>query len=246
MDYADIRLLSGEQGAGKSSTSVALPVDDYYEKLTGVVSSYGEYVKARSLNEDEESELESQGIAYDQFKHVRIFSDDGKESKVVSIPSNFMVVSPVKIFANFTLYGIRYVPIDGARIIEYMNTDLMRDAWVILDESIIVDKQDTMTREGKMTQKFGAQVAKRDVRLIINSQYLNMVQGRYALFATTRVECSYDSNTHRITLDVNKNSPEMVSTSYYAPPYWRFYKRKEVIKVPQGKIDKALEAMQVA
>lgn len=245
MDYADVRILHGDQGQGKSVTSVALATDDYYEKMTGMVSLQGQYIKARSLYEEEQLELEDRGIEYDHLKHVRVYSGIGKESKIIALPPDFMVLSPVKIFSNFTLYGLRYVPIDGARIIEYINDDtsFLRDAWVLLDESIIVDKHDTMTREGKMSATFGAQVAKRDLRLTICSQYLSMVQSRYNLFATTRVLCSYDMFTHIVTLDVNTRSPEMVSTSYYCPPYWRFYKRSEVVKVPQNKVDKILADM---
>jgi len=241
MDFADIRLLHGDQGQGKSVTSVALPVDDYYANMNAVVSPAGEIINARALNEEEQDELEYRGVAYDQFKHIRIYSGVGSESKLISLPSNFTVRSPVKVFANFMLYGIRFVPINGARIIEYINDDvLFRDAWVLLDESVDVDRHDTMTKEGKMTGKFGAQVAKRDLHLVINSQYLHMIQGRYTLFATTRVLCAYDTDTKIVTLDVNQNSPMMQSVDYYAPPYFRFYKRGEVIKVSQTKIDKIL------
>lgn len=247
MDFADIRLLYGDQGQGKSVTSVALPIDEYYEKLTGIVSPQGEYLKARSLNDEEREEIEYRkpdvDLEKEPYKYVRVYSGIGNESKVVTLPYDFIVVSPVKIFANFTFYGVPYVHIDGVMIIEYMNSDLFRNAWVVLDESVEVDKQDTMTREGKLTQKFGAQVAKRDVHMIINSQQLTMIQSRFALFATTRIGCSYDGNTYMVSLDVNRNSPVMQSFSYYSPPYWKHYRREELVKVSQGKIDRTLAAM---
>lgn len=241
MDYADIRLLHGDQGQGKSCTSVALPTDEYYSRLTGVIAPNGQRFRARPLNPYEINAFEDRGLVYNLLKHVCIYrGTSGDESKIISLPNDWIVVSPLKIFANFHFYGIRYAPITGNKIIEYINTDTFNEAWIILDESVEVDKQDTMTREGKMTQKFGAQVAKRDAHLIINSQYLNMIQGRFAMFATTRVQCSYDRDTKIITLDVNEKSPTMQSTSYYAPPYWKFYKRGEIVKVSQDKIDKIL------
>ena len=243
MDFADIRILHGDQGQGKSVTSVALVVDEYYDKMQSVVSPDGEIFKARALNDDEINWMEEREIFYDNLKHVRIFAGEAKDdrSKVISLPPNWTVLSPLKVFANFMLYGIKFVPINGNRIIEYINDDnFFRDAWCILDESTEVDKHDTMTREGKMSQMFGAQVAKRDLHLIINSQYTNMVQSRYVTFSTTRVLCSCDPDTKIVSLDVNVNSPMMVSTDYYCVPYWRFYKRGEVIKIAQERIDKVL------
>ena len=243
MDFADIRTLNGDQGHGKSVTAVALPVDDYYANLNQVVSPEGELFRARALNEDEQYLFEERGLYYDPLRHVRIFAGEAKDdrSKIITLPLNWTVLSPVKIFANFHFYGIKFVLIDAYSLIEYMNEDnFFRDAWVILDESVQVDKQDTMTREGKLTQKFGAQVAKRDLHFVICVQYQHMLQSRMALFATTKVLCSYDSDTGIVSLDVNDNSPMMVSTDYYSIPYRRFYKRGEVIKVSQKKIDQIL------
>ena len=116
----------------------------------------------------------------------------------------------------------------------------MTNGWVLLSESVLVDKRDTMTSVGKFMVWFGAECRKRHLRMVIDSQYPSMVQSRFHLFATTRVECSYDEDTTIVTLDVNKNSPMMSSTSYVSFPYRRFFKTDEHMNIPQGKIDKAL------
>jgi len=246
MSFADVRLFFGDQGQGKSITAVASAIDDYYLYLTHVVSPEGELLKARALNEEEQVYLEAplkdggMGLKYNNLKHMRIFNDDGTKSKIVSVPSNFVVLSPVRVFANRMMYGIRYMYADLEHLIGYINTPLMTNGWVLLSESVLVDKRDTMTSVGKFMVWFGAECRKRHLRMVIDSQYPSMVQSRFHLFATTRVECSYDEDTTIVTLDVNKNSPMMSSTSYVSFPYRRFFKTDEHMNIPQGKIDKAL------
>lgn len=237
---ADIRRICGAQGTGKSLTAVALVVDDNYSKLTGIISPEGEYYKAKPLNEDEIHTLKMRHIVYNPLKHIRLFSNTDNSSKITTKPNGWMIESPVKTFTNFNLYGIRYKYIDDVFIIENINNDIMNDAWVILDESVLTDKQDTMSKISKMIVKFGAQIRKRRIHLIIIAQTASQINSRFNLFATTVVECSYDKDTHIVDLEVNKTSPYMESTSFYAPDYWKFYRHDELVKVPQHKVDKML------
>ena len=246
MDEADVRLIVGEQGSGKTTTGVALPVDDYYANVDAVISPNGERISAATLTSEEQEELEAGGVIYDPFHHVKIFNDDNSESKIIKLPDDFMIASSVKIFSNFTFYGVRYVPADLIRILEYVNSDFMTNAWIIMDESIMTDKRETMTVVGKLMSWFGAQARRRNLHMVVISQYLNMIQSRFNLFAKTRVLCTYDKETRMVNLEVNNKSPVMQSTSYYAPNYWAFFKHDEIVRIPQGKIDKAIATLQDA
>jgi len=249
MEYADIRLYFGDQRQGKSITAVASVIDDYYQHLTHVVSPDGEFVKAHALNETEQAYLEApiedggMGIKYNHLRHMRIFNDEGTKSKIVKVPSNYVVLSPVKVFANFHFYGIRFVYTDLENLISYINTPLMTAGWVVLDESVLTDRRDTSTLVGKFMVWFGAQCGKRHLRMIIASQYANMIQSRFHLFATTRAECSYDPDTSIVTLSVNKTSPIMSSTDYVSAPYRRFFNTNEIVPIPQHKINRAMETV---
>jgi len=240
-DEADIRLITGDQGAGKTTITTALPIDDIYANLTAIVNpKTGEYFRARALNEKEINLLLKRGISYHPFNHIKVFSGHGDESKIIAKPNNFIVDSPIRVFSNYHFYGIRFMYADLEKIITYINTPLMMNGWIVLDESIMTDKRDTMTSVGKMMSWFGAQSRRRRIRMLIASQYANMTQGRFVQFAKTKVWCSYDSETHYVTLDVNKKSPVMNSTSFYAPDYWKFFKHDELVLIPQAKVDKAL------
>ena len=250
MNEADVRIITGEQGAGKSTTAVALVVDDYHDNITGIIHPNGIRLRASTLKEDDLSYVEDKiyikdtSIPYNSHKHIKIYSPNN-ESKIIEKPQGFIIESSVKVFANFKFYGIRHMIVDLVTIIENMNTELFRNAWIVLDESFMTDKRDTMTRVGKMMAWFGAQARRRNLHLVIVAQYLNMVQSRFNLFAKTRVICSFDEYTRMIDIDVNESSEVMQSTSFYAPEYWKYFKHDDLVKVPQYRIDKTLEAMTV-
>ena len=249
MDEADVRIVTGEQGSGKSTTAVALVVDDCFENVKGVIAPSKSYMKASTLNDsdlfiiDDIPFLKGTQIPYNPHKHIRLYSPHNNDSKIIAKPRDFVIDSTVKVFSNFKFYGIRYMMVDLPMIIENMNTEVFRNAWIILDESFMTEKRDTMSNVGKMMAWFGAQARRRNLHLVIIAQYMNMVQSRFNLFARTRVLCSYDKHTHMIDIEVNDSSEVMQSTGYFAPEYWKYFKHDELVKVPQYRIDKTLEVI---
>lgn len=237
---ADIRLITGEQGGGKSETLCAYPVDDYFKHLTGILSPNGEIISAKAIDKADSELLRQAGVFPNKLRYVHIFSDDGEQSKIIKIPQDFMALSPVKIFANFTLYGIQYAPIWIADIIEYINTEEFNDAWILADESVMTDARNSMDLIGKNVALFGASIRKRKAHFCLAAQYNEMVERRFRLFATTTILCSYDKTTKYITLNIKKKGEDAFETDYYAPNYWGFFDTNELIKVPQHKIDRAL------
>lgn len=246
MSYADVRLFFGDQRSGKSISAVACVIDDYYKYATHAVSPEGEVLKVRALNEMEQKYLQASvksggmGIRYDHLRHMRVFNDDGTRSKIAEIPQEFTVLSPVKVFANRTLYGIRYVPFDVVKFLSYINTDLMTAGWFILSESVLINKKDTMSNMGRFMEWFGAECGKRHLRMIVDMQYRRMLQSIFHLYATTTVECTYDSETTRVYLEVNNSSPEMQTGDYISYPYRRFFNTDELMAIPQHRIDRAI------
>lgn len=241
--YADVRIILGEQRSGKSTVLVAFPVGDYFDKLTAIIAPNGLRLKAKSVsksvNPSDYTTLKRAGIYPNKFKYVRVFSDDEKQSKLITIPKGYFVDSPVHIFANFTLYGIHYAYISLEDVIRNMNTPLFNDAWILSDESAMTDARNSMDKAGKLMAQFGATAGKRNAHFCIAAQYLEMIERRFRLFATTTIECQYDEDTQYVSIDVVKRG-EKFSTDFYQPLYRKFYKTQELIAVPQYKQARAL------
>lgn len=238
--YADIRLITGSQRNGKSNSLVAFPLEDYIDHLTAIMSPSGNKIKAKTINANDKSILKQCGLRPNKLDYVRVFSNDDKQSKLIKIPRDYMVLSPVHIFANFHLYGVRFSYIGITDIIENINTQLFDDSWILADESVLTDARNSMESMGKLVAMFSATIGKRNAKLCVAAQYHEMVERRIRLFATTTVTCSYDKDTKFITCDIKSpNEPEF-SVDYYAPLYWRFFNTKELIQIPQEKIDRAL------
>ena len=240
--YADARLILGDQRSGKSCTGVAYAKDDYYDQLDSVRSLVGQILKARTLDKGDKEYLMELGIYPDVFKYVRIFGTGGK-SKVIRIPKGWTVLSPVRIFANFHIYGLRAVYITLADVVQYINSDLFTNAWILSDESAFTDPRNSMTNAGKLMAQFSATVGKRNLHFCQMTQYNEMVERRLRLFATTRVQCSYDEKTKMITCEIKKRGETVRSVSYYAPSYWYNFDTTERIAVPELQIARAMASV---
>lgn len=243
--YADIRLITGEQRSGKSNTCVAYPIDDYYANMTQIVNlETGEALKAQAIDEDCEYELAKKSIFPDKLKFCRIWDSESKRSKIVRIPKNFVVLSPVKIFANFHLYGLKYAFITLEDIIQYLNSDMLVDCWVLSDESVMSDARNSMSNAGFIMATFAATIGKRNIHFLQNAQYNGMVDKRIRVFATTTISCTYEERTREITCEVKHRSDPLKTFTYYAPLYWPFFDTTERVKVPEKKLARALASIQ--
>lgn len=182
MSRAEICIIEGEQGAGKTATAVAKVVDAYHK-------------------------------------------DKG-----------------TKIFVNFHLYGIRYVYADLATIVEYLNSNLVTEGYVIIDESYIGgDARMGMTLMTKVLTWFGSQIRKRGLHLILIAQHGRMIDWRFRLFMTEHILCSYNEKTYMITLTIVERSKKRKRTySYYEPQYRKYYDTDELPQIPENLLRKAL------
>ena len=241
MTEADVRGIFGAQRTGKTTIAVGFVADDVCENMTRLIFPDGQFCQAQGLKDDEIETLAAKGIQAYKTTHCRIFSRDKTQSKIIKIPPQSIIDSPVKVFANFHLFGFYYVHLDGLKLLQYINSDLITNGWVLMDESTMTDARDSMTKEGKITAKFGAQVGKRGLHLCTIAQYYEQIERRYRLFKTTTIECiEYDKETHYISCNVKVKDEPQKETEFFAPPYWKFFDTNEIIDVPQHHVDSAL------
>ncbi len=241
---ADIRLITGDQRNGKTTVLVAYPKDDYYAQLTGIISPSGNVIKAKFLTPNDKDILRQDGIIPHPFRYVRVFSPDGKDTRIIRIPQDYLVQSPVRIFANLHLFGLKYKYLTLAEMLEFINSDIVEDAWVLSDESAWTDPRNSMTSFGKLIAGFGATVGKRNVHFCQATQYWEMIERRFRLFWTTKCLCTYDKDTKMITVDMTKKGEETRSDDVYAPYYFPNFDTRERPPVPEKLIQRALEAIE--
>ena len=148
----------------------------------------------------------------------------------------------IRIFANFHLYGIKYVFADLATIVEYLNSPLFRAAYIIIDAAYIgMEARKGMELLTQVMTYLGMQAGKRRLRLIIIVQHGRMIDWRARWLVTEHIFCTYDEATQMITLKIkDKRKKRDRSVTYWAPQYWRYYDTEEVVLIPESKLAKAL------
>lgn len=241
--YADIRLICGGQGAGKSTIGSGFAVTDYYKNLTGLWLPGGQLIKAKSVdrmaNPEDYMTLRRAGIFPNVLKYARIYSDDGKQSKLIKIPADWTAQSPIHIFANYHFYGIRYKRCSLPFVIENINTNLFYDAWILFDESDETSARRSMEAMGKLGAQFAASIRKRRAHYIIMTQFNRMAEVLIRLFASTHIDCTYDEESHYITCEGTRRA-ERLDFEVYAPDYWPYFDTEEIVETSQEHIDRAL------
>lgn len=240
MDVADIRVITGDQGQGKSITGVAYATEDYHRHIDKLVHPDGRVLSTLSYVEHEDVWRQLHGnplyhvIVSPPSRSPLLLHRDIVEAK------GFKLVSPVKIFANFHLYRMKYMLMKLATLIEYLNSDLFQDGWILWDESTELDARDSMTLAGKIEAWFGASIRKRRLHYLAMTQLESMIEKRYRAFATTRVLCSYDKKTGKVTISIREKGERKKEITYNSLHYRQFYDTNERRPIPEAKLNRAL------
>jgi hypothetical protein len=222
-EEADIRFLVGDQGQGKSVTGVAYTVDDYFKYASVILPSGTQYPIVATYP----NYVFQNGDRF--FQLPRGFRQLG-----------YQIVSPIKIFANFTFYGVKYYHCDLPTMIANINSSEFTDAWFLLDESFMTDKRYTMTQAGKIVAEFGATIRKRRLHFLLLMQYKSMGELRYRAFATQTILCSRTIGSPIVTLTISrKHSKQKTTVSYDSRQYWRYFDTNELIPIPEHIIERA-------
>ncbi len=230
--FAPIALIVAEQGGGKSTIATARAVDDTFAHVTRVRLESGYEVKASPALNDKGKPI----IGY-----VTVHFPD-KESFVAEVPEGACVIADsVRVFANYHLYGIRYVPCDLATILEYINTGLIVDGWILIDEAYIGgDSRNSMNLLNQIITKFGMQIRKRRLDLIVCYPLDKMADLRFRLIRTERITCHYDEKTQEITAEIKRGKEKKKTITFWAPLYWPYFNTEERFAIPEKQISKAL------
>ena len=232
MAKANVTIVEAQMGEGKTNTSTAILIDDYFRNIKAIVSpppqSYVFPVAPYKL---------------DTVKLLPLAGQEDKEPKIITIPRNYSTISDTKIFANYHLYGIKYVLCDPLTMLQYLNTGVISHGKLVIDEAYISGE----ARRGMNTLSliytwFAQQMRKRDIELYLLVQHGRFIDWRFRYIAKQKILCRYNEKTYRIKLlvqNLSKGSEKMLS--YYAPQYWKYFDTNELPPVPEKILIKGSE-----
>jgi len=229
MAKANVTIIEAQMGEGKTLTATAIIIDEYFAHIYEIVSPRGTVFQVKPSCLEEvwlQPPPELQGKA---------------EPFLITIPKGWKTHSTVKIFANYHLFGIEYIYADPALMLTYLNTELISDGILIIDESYIQgEARRGMNTLSLMYTWFAQQMRKRHIDLYLLVQHGRFIDWRFRYIAKRKILCRYNDETHKIKLliqNLSKGTEKMLS--YYGPTYWKYYDTNELPPIPETMIQRA-------
>jgi len=210
---ARVTIIEGDQGSGKSVTGVGRVVDKYWNDCVRIFC-------------EEVLKIECQVKAYDRKTRLAKIKYDGF-IKIIRIPQGYKLHSPMRIFANFHLYGIPYVYCQNFSQILYMlKHGLIIDGILIIDEAYVgINARAGMSKLGQELEKQSFQYRKMQLEVIIITPMARLIDWTARTIPTEHIICTYDPNTYQVTYTVSKkgqqgNREVTFDARQYFPNYW--------------------------
>ena len=208
---ARVTIIEGDQGSGKSNTGTARIVDAYRKdcvrgfcrekKIDCIVKTYNHKKRAAKV----------------RYKG---------ELKLLQIPLEYKLHSDLRIYANFHLYGIRYVYCDSfGQILEWLKDGTIIGGILVIDEYYIGgNARESMGKLGKELLKQSFQYRKMQLEVIIITPMARLIDWTARIIPTEHIWCSYNEKTRRITLTIKKKGVKGTKeVTYDATQYWGNY-----------------------
>ena len=231
MAKANVVICEAQMGEGKTNTATAILVDEYFAHVKAIVSPEGHVFPVEPYRLDMVKLLSLPG------------QSNGQETKIITIPKDYSTISDTKLFANYHLYGIKYVLCDPLTMLEYLNTGLITDGKLVIDEAYITgEARRGMNSLSLLYTWFAQQMRKRNIELYLLVQHGRFIDWRFRYIAKEKILCRYNEKTHKIKLlvqNLTKGTEKIVS--YYAPQYWKYFDTNELPPVPEKMLIKGAQ-----
>lgn len=211
-------LITGEQRSGKTMTAVAKIVDRYQHRAIAI------YLEKEGM-----TDFIVQG--YDNRNRTAKIFVKGK-IKIIKIPESYKLVSDIKIFANFHLFGIKAVYCPSYNFIaSALKTDFISDGILAMDEYYIGDfNREGMNRVARELAKRSNQYAKKMLEVIVITPLANQLGWKARLDPTEHIETEFDKKTKIITCRVKKKGVQGTKiVTYDSMRYRRYYWTNETV-----------------
>jgi len=205
---ARITIIEGDQGSGKSNTGTARVVDAYRRDCVR------EFCREKKIDCIVKSYNHRNRTAKVKYKG---------ELKLLRIPPKYKLHSPLRIYANFHLYGIPCVYCESfEKILKWLKNGTIIEGILMIDEYYIGgNARESMGKLGRELVKQSFQYRKMQLEVIIITPMARLIDWTARIIPTEHIFCSYDEKTRKITLTIRKKGIKGTKTVIYdGTQYW--------------------------
>lgn len=215
---AHVTVIEGENRSGKTNTAVARIVDSYYKDCVRIYCENVLHIKCQIRSFDRRNR-----IVKIKYKGVL---------KLLRIPADYKLHSPMRIFCNFHLFGIphTYCP-SFNHILAWLKQGYIVDGWLVVDEAYVgMNARSCMTTLGKELEVIYPQMAKMQLDVIIVTPMARLIDWVMRTIPTEHIHCIYNPKTRKITLTIRKKGIKGErKLDYDATQYWKNFRTNERI-----------------
>jgi hypothetical protein len=215
---AKVTIIEGEQGGGKSNTAVARVVNAYDKDCVAIFCR--EVLKISCIVK-----------SYNRTTRIAKIKYNGL-SRLIRIPPQYKLHSPLQIHCNFHLYGLPFFYYKSFwAILDGLKAGKIKDGYLVVDEYYIGgNARESMTALGKELEKQSFQYRKMQLNVIIVTPMAKLIDWTLRVIPTEHISCTYDKRTRKITLQIKKKGEKGVKeVTYLATQYWRNFWTNERI-----------------
>lgn len=249
----DIKLIISDQGDGKSTTFVAMVVDDALRNIKALRPPPYENVKDLKVEPLTDADIEiaernnkriklvkGTNIQYD-IDIVKLYLPN-QEPKIIRIPEDHIIIPNINIYYNMSLYGIEYTPLTVPEMIQGLDDGSISNGWLGIDQAEIeASARDSMTGLVKTLMKEGSQFRKAGLRVVFIYTSFQEVDSLIKQKRDELITCKMNQKTNMIEVHSRKKGETRDDVNqYYAPPYWRFFRTGERRRLLLGQVSKAM------
>lgn len=215
---AHVTIVEGDQRSGKTNTATARVIDAYFKDCVRVYCEEILHIRCDVKSYSRKDRLAK--IRYNG------------NLKLLHIPINYKLHSPMKVFCNYHLYGIPalFCP-SFNHILAWLKAGLIVNAWLVVDEAYVgMNARASMHELGKELEKQYFQLGKMQLDVIIVTPMARLIDWTLRTIPTEHIHCEYNKKTRKITLTIRKRGIKGErKLDYDATQYWKYFKTNERI-----------------
>lgn len=211
-------------GGGKTTVSSALMVEDYFDHIYGIESPG---IPSKSYE-----------VKPWKLSLVRLVKE---ENRIIKVPDSYKPYSTTKIIANYHLFGVTYMYAPMWKVLDMINTPMMKDAKWTVDESwLSAESRRGMSPLTIVMTEYAQLMRKLNIELNLLTQHSRFLDWRLRYITKQKMLTSYNKDTHYIRLLIqNLDKGSEKTLHFYAPTYWKYFDTNELPPMPVGMINKA-------